>query len=129
MPKAAQQIAAEAGADDLDRDALMIGVLALGEIDDAHAAAADLAEQAVRTDARPGRQRIGERRDRTRRDEPLGAPIGAQQRIHLGPQRLVIRAQIAHPALALVIADVEDADQHIVDSLPACGVHVSDATR
>ena len=49
----------------------------------------------VQTYLRPDRKWIGERRDRARRDERASAAIGAQQRVHLGPQHFVIGAQHA----------------------------------
>ncbi len=62
----------ESAADDLDRDpAAKLAVVPLGEIDDAHAAASELAQHAIRADVADRRVVLDEERCREASDRTL----------------------------------------------------------
>ena len=143
VAEAAQDlVGVHAALDDLERDALLeLLVRALGQIDHAHAAAADLLDDAVRPDAHAGSERrvvagkavrvqLGEERcgegvDGVA-DRLLGCRLALEELEHFAAQLLVAVARAPYEGFALGRCDVERGGEQLVDSLPAFrgeGVH------
>jgi hypothetical protein len=135
VAEAAQHLVrVHAALDDLERHSLLeMLVRALGQVDHAHAAAADLVDDAVGSDARPGSERLvaaeviraqlGEERRRERVDGVADCRLcfgrAFEQREHLAVQLLVSGARALQGSLALGRCDVERGREHLVDLLPA----------
>ncbi len=100
---------------------LVVG--ALGEVDGAHAAAAELAHDAIGTDAiRSGL--VVERRQRGRLEPLTGRRVGGQQSFELGAQDCVTAASLIQVALAPVEGTLDGLLKQRLQSPPALGVHL-----
>ena len=124
-----------AALDELDRDLLLVlPVGAPGEIDRAHAAAADALRDLVVADGRPD-QPVGiivleeprvERHDR-RLDEVTCRLVGSQQGIDFPAQGLVARALLAQECVALSPLDAERGMKNRLDGLQPRRLHAQPA--
>src|SRR5690349_20725990 len=103
----------------LDRDlATELAVVALGEIDHAHAAATELAYDAIRAYAAVEQWLDGERRCRRRQptlENAGGQIVCGQQAIDLASELGIVCAALTQPRTALSLIEIERVLEHFLD--------------
>ena len=113
---------------ELQRDTLREVCLAFGEVDDAHAAATDLAKDTIRPDAERharwhGLRRVGRQCgcdvSQGCGEERVVALAGIDQREYFGAKGLVITARVSEPDLAIGSRDIEGSVHEPLDPFPA----------
>ena len=117
----------------LDGDALaVLLVVPLGQVDGAHAAPPDLAQDPVGTDARAGPRlgpALGRRAKQGRAagglQELVGLGRGGEERLHLGAQLGVARAGRVNERAPLFRRPIQSRADDPLDLLPALGCHVT----